>query len=172
MSRLRHIYIKEYPYFVTTNTKNNATVFADKRYAGQLLSCIYYGRENNWYLLLSFVIMPDHLHLVVVPNRKNISQIMKAIKGYSARLINLNNQNKGSLWEDGFYDYILDNEDKLLTKIRYIEENPVRKRLVLAPEFYLYSSANKHNSTDLELYLDEKAAGQECPAYPRGKGQS
>ena len=91
---------------------------------------------------------------------------MKGIKGYSSKLINLNAQNKKPVWQAGFYDYILDSEDNLLTKIKYIQNNPVKEGLVLEPESYLYSSVRKQNSTDLDMYLGNIVAGQECPAYP------
>ena len=80
-------------------------------------------------------------------------------------------QHNNSLWQEGFYDYILDTEGKLLTKIKYIEENPVRAGLVSEAEFYRYSSAHKQNSVDLEIYLNKKDAGQECPAYPAQERQ-
>ncbi|NQT90388.1 MAG: transposase [Candidatus Omnitrophica bacterium] len=166
MSRLKHIHIEGYPYFVTTTTKANIALFSDTKLADSLLDCIYYGRENNWYHLLSFVIMPEHLHLVIVPQERNISQIMKGIKGFLARRINADNQNSGSVWQTGFYDYIIDTEEKLFTKIRYIEQNPGKRRLVSKPALYRYSSAYEQNLTDLDFYLNGKKAGQECPAYP------
>ena len=92
---------------------------------------------------------------------------MKSIKGYSARLINLNIQSRGSIWQQGFYDYILDTEDKLLTKLEYIQNNPVKEALVKEPQSYPYSSAYKQDSTDLDTYLTNGVAGQECPAYPQ-----
>ena len=161
MPRLKHLHLEGYPYFVTTTTRKNIKLFSEQKWADSLLSCLYYGRENKWYLLLSFVIMPEHLHLVVVPQSKNISQIMKAIKGYSARIITRDknvppilekeiitrdrnvppilgreitirdrdalpipeNDRRGfltphnnSLWQNGFYDYLIDSEEKLLTK--------------------------------------------------------
>src|SRR3989338_5251887 len=189
MPRLKHIHLEGYPYFITTTTRENIKVFSEQKWADSLLSCLYYGRENNWYLLLSFVIMPEHLHLIVVPQTKNISQIMKAIKGYSARII-MRDKNvppihgkdimmrdrnvppipdrrgfptphNNSLWQEGFYDYILDTEGKLLTKIKYIEENPVRAGLVSEAEFYRYLFSHKQNSVDLEIYLNKRNAGQE-----------
>ena len=47
----------------------------------------YFGREQQWYYLLSFVIMPDHMHLIIIPRGKNISECMKSIKGFSARKV-------------------------------------------------------------------------------------
>lgn len=165
MPRLKHIYIEGYPYFVTATT-NGKKVFSDTQSADILLSCIYHARKVGWYLLLSFVIMPEHLHMIVVSRSKNISQIMKSIKGYSARLINAYIQNRGSIWQEGFYDYILDTQDKLLTKLEYIQNNPVKEGLAREPELYFYSSASRRDSTDLNVYLNNSAAGQECPAYP------
>ena len=107
--------------------------------------------------------------MIIVPRTKNISQIMKSIKGYSARLINLNIRNRGSIWQDGFYDYILDTQGKLLTKLEYIQNNPVKEGLTKEPELYFYSSAYRPDSTDLNVYLNNSAAGQECPAYPGSK---
>jgi REP element-mobilizing transposase RayT len=60
--------------------------------------------------------MPDHMHLIIIPKDKNISECMKSIKGYSARKVNLTSGNKGSIWQSGFYDYILDSEEKVLTE--------------------------------------------------------
>jgi len=91
---------------------------------------------------LLFVVMPDHLHIMMIPVRKNISQCIKAIKGYSARLINAYRQCRGSLWQPGFFDYVLDSEDKVIGRVAYIEDNPLRKGLVGHPEEYIFSSAS------------------------------
>ena len=97
---------------------------------------------------MSFVIMPDHMHLIIIPKDKNISECMKSIKGYSARKVNLTSGKKGSIGQSGFYDYILDSEEKVLTRIRYIENNPVRKGMVSQPEDYAYRSIKEREATD------------------------
>lgn len=153
MPRLKHLDIKNFPYFVTSKTRFNREVFTTKENADRLLSCFYYGREKGWYYLLSFVIMPHHFHIILVPQERNISEAIKGIKGYSSTVINRATGKSGSLWQEGFYDYIIDGEDKLVTKARYIEENPVRKGLTSEAQSYPYSSAYHENPTDLELYL-------------------
>jgi REP element-mobilizing transposase RayT len=95
--------------------------------------------------------MHDHIHLIIVPNRKNISQCMKSLKGYSARRINCNLGDRGSVWQSGFYDYILDSEEKILSRMLYIEENPIRKGLVENAEDYEYSSARYREEMDIEI---------------------
>lgn len=67
------------------------------------------------------------MHLIIIPRGKNISECMKSIKGFSARKINSLLRRNGSIWESGFCDYVLGSEEKVLTRMRYIEDNPLRK---------------------------------------------
>jgi len=153
MPKLRHIYIKEYPYVVTTVTLHREPIFKESLTAGIVLDAILFGRRQQWYYLLSFVIMPDHMHLIIIPRDRNISECMKSIKGFSARRINSVLDRKGSIWQNGFYDYILDNEEKVLSRIRYIEDNPVRKGMVSCPEDYHYSSTWYREETDIDKFF-------------------
>ena len=134
MPKLKHIYIKDYPYVVTTVTLNREPIFKESKAGDILLEAILFGRRRQWYYLLSFVIMPDHMHLIIIPRDKNISECLKSIKGFSVRRINSVFDKRGSVWQNGFYDYILDNEEKVLSRMRYIENNPVRKGIVTRPE--------------------------------------
>ena len=153
MPRLRHIHLNEHPYMITTNTMNREPIFTDNKAADIGMDAILFGRKQQWYYLLAFVIMPDHLHLVIIPKDKNISECMKSIKGFTAKKINEVLGREGAIWQSGFYDYILNSEDMILTRIRYIEENPVRKGLVINPEEYKYSSSGYRGKTDFEIFF-------------------
>jgi len=153
MPKLKHIYIKEYPYAATTVTANREPIFEEKQAADILLEAILFGKRQKWYYLLSFVIMPDHMHVIIIPKEKNISEGMKSIKGFPARKVNSILSRRGSIWQSGFYDYILDSEEKLLTRIRYIEDNPLRKGMVTRPEDYEYSSIRYSQETDFDKFF-------------------
>ena len=153
MRKLRHIFITEYPYAVTTVTLNREPIFRESMAANAVMEAVLFGKRQEWYYLLSFVIMPDHMHLIIVPRDKNISQCMKSIKGFSARKINSMFDRRGSVWQNGFYDYILDNEEKVLSRMRYIEDNPVRKGIVTKTEDYRYSSAKYRVETDFAKFF-------------------
>ena len=150
MSKIKHIYLNEYPYMITTITRRRIPFFNDASAADIVLRSIFFGRRRNWYKLLGFVVMPDHLHLVIIPGEKNVSEGMKSLKGFSAKEINSLFHARGSIWQRGFFDYILDTEEKVISRIRYIEENPLRKGLVRNVEDYKYSSARFREETDLE----------------------
>ncbi len=92
---------------------------------------------------MGFVIMPDHLHLLIIPRGLiNISFIMPEIKKGSARLINESKGRRGKLWVSEYYDYVIRNENDLVEKVRYIHYNLVKRGLVQNEEGYPFSSAN------------------------------
>ena len=86
----------------TTVTFNREPIFKDSKAADIVLEAILFGKRQEWYYLLSFVIMPDHMHLIIIPRKKNISECMKSIKGFSARKINEGFSRRGSIWQMGF----------------------------------------------------------------------
>ena len=86
--------------------------------------------------------MPDHTHLLLSPLRDNegwnfdLPRITHAIKGASARKINLLLDRHGSVWREEFFDHVLRSNDSLAEKVDYICQNPVRAGLVKAESEY------------------------------------
>jgi hypothetical protein len=66
----------------------------------------------------------------------SLSEIVKGIKGASARDINLVLGRRGPLWQDERWDRLLRNEHEYLEKYRYILYNPVKARLIEAFQKY------------------------------------
>lgn len=159
MARLRHLNVKQHVYFITSRTAEGKFLFASSENAEVLRSAIYFGRENGWYLLLAFTIMPDHFHLLIIPKGRTVSKTMQGIKGYVSRILGQRGWGSGIIWQPGFYDYVVDSEDKLFTKARYIEENPLRKGLVARPDKYMFCSAHEGNPTDLDIVLGGQPYG-------------
>ena len=88
------------------------------------------GGNGKYYHLLEAVIMPDHVHLLLVPYEKHtLSEVMKGIKGVSARKINLQRKTSGRIWQDESYDRIVRNEDESNKEFDYILNNPVKTGL-------------------------------------------
>ena len=140
-----------YPSFITTKTLNNHPFFFDSSNAEFLVSSILFGCRNNWFDLVAFVVMPDHLHLITISKGKNISQIMHSIKSFSSKEITKATLREGSVWQPSFRDFTLWSEELVIEKINYIHNNPVRKGLVSDPKDYNYSTANKRFERDLFL---------------------
>jgi len=89
MAKLAHFTEENSCYFLTSTTYERKPLFRMDKYAQILCNIIYNLRNREKMSLLGFVIMPEHLHLLVVPiHGIKISWIMQEIKKGSARLIN------------------------------------------------------------------------------------
>lgn len=102
---------------------------------------------------MDFVLMPDHLHIILVEREKNLSNAVKQIKGASAQSINKHLDRRGKVWQEGFFDYRVDTEKKLYSIVMYIDYNPVEAELVERPEDYPYNGLNYPGKMDLDEYL-------------------
>jgi putative transposase len=89
MAKLAHFTEENSCYFLTSTTYERKPLFRMGKYGQILCNIIYNLRNREKMSLLGFVIMPEHLHLLVVPiHGIKISWIMQEIKKGSARLIN------------------------------------------------------------------------------------
>ncbi len=121
-------------YFVTTRIANTTYNFNSPEME-LICRAIKELEREGFFLLVAYVIMPDHLHILLKPINNRISKIMQMIKGRSSRAIN-----KGKLWQKGFYDLTLFSENKFKEKFNYIHYNPVKQGLVDKAEDYKFSS--------------------------------
>jgi putative transposase len=72
-------------------------------------------------LVIAYVVMPDHFHALVAPRTPwTISKVMLSIKGYTSRVLNDRNGERGRLWQPGFYDRVIRSESQLWACIDYI----------------------------------------------------
>ena len=73
--------------------------------------------------------MPDHFHgLLRLGSQSSLSQVVKQLKGNSARQINLELSQTNSIWQQGFFDRALRKTEDRKDVARYIVANPLRKR--------------------------------------------
>lgn len=101
-----------------------------------LLSEVLLHFNGVRYYMHTFVIMPNHVHMVLQPFEGwRIQDIMHSIKSYSAKVINQLLGRKGELWQREYYDRYIRNERHYYAVMRYIEGNP---RHCAPDEFTLY----------------------------------
>jgi REP element-mobilizing transposase RayT len=86
--------------------------------------------DGERYALGDFVIMPNHLHVLVTPAPGHeLSEIVRSWKTYTARQINGLLGRSGAFWQAETYDHIVRSEEQLAHYRRYIVENPVKAKL-------------------------------------------
>jgi putative transposase len=155
MVRLRRYKSENTPFFITTSTINNQKFFLNKDRAEIVINYIYRAKERMIDFLLAFAVMPEHLHLLIIPkNEFTISQIMLFIKKGSSRVIHIKENTNGHLWAKRFFDRGIRSEQELIGTIEYIHNNPIKSGLVKEAKKYSYSPVNPKWKTDLELYFD------------------
>jgi putative transposase len=125
-------------FFITAVTANRRRLFQANTNAELLLNLFNEDRAKNRYQLHAFVIMPDHIHLLITPAPEvSIEKAMQFIKGgFSFRL-----RSKLDVWQSGFTKHRIEDARDYATHAMYIHENPVRARLCEKAEDFPYSSA-------------------------------
>jgi REP element-mobilizing transposase RayT len=119
------------PYLVTTNVEGRRPVFLDLFAARAVIGALRYQQEAGRADTLAFVVMPDHLHwLLVLGKRLSLSKVLATVKGFSAASINAEQRTSERLWQPGFHDHGVRAEEDLRALARYVIANPVRAGLV------------------------------------------
>lgn len=167
MTRPKPPFQPEYLYFITTKIAGGKPIFRRPSLAQMVIGSLQHMREQGWIKLHAYVVMPNHIHLVVrFLNDHTPSQVMRDFKKFTARCIvqqlmaegetNLLSffqqavtrptRQRHKVWEDGFFDKQITSEEVFLQKVEYIHHNPVQDhwRLASNPEEYPYSSARNY----------------------------
>ena len=90
------------------------------------------------YVLDSFVIMPNHIHVLfdLVPGYR-LKKILYSWKSFTAKQINAKTGQSGPVWADDYWDRLIRSDQHLQACRRYIQSNPVKAKL-RAGEYSLY----------------------------------
>jgi REP element-mobilizing transposase RayT len=90
---------------------------------------------------LCWVVMPDHVHVLLQLREVPLGKVLDALKSRSAIELNREIGRAGRFWEPGFHDHALRREEDLLGVARYIVANPLRAGLVRRLGDYPYWNA-------------------------------
>jgi REP element-mobilizing transposase RayT len=98
-------------------------------------------RDGREYELHAYVVMPNHVHLLITPLRE-LPGIMQSLKRYAAREANkILGLTGHTFWQDESYDRFVRDDSEFGRIVSYIEMNPVRAGLCFAPGEFRFSSA-------------------------------
>ncbi len=122
--------------------RNGAFYLRQPPFADMVVEAIRYNADIlRHYRLHAFVVMPNHVHLLVIPN-VGLPKLTKSLKGITARRANAMLGVTGRpFWQEESYDHLVRDEQEFVRIRNYIEENPVRAGLVTEACEYRWSSA-------------------------------
>ena len=125
-------------YFVTSVTAQRHRLFQVCANAELLQRTIFDYRDQGRFQLNAFVIMPDHFHAVLTPAPEvSLEKAVQFIKGGSSFHL----KSKSDVWMRSFNQTQILSEEKFVSIVQYIEQNPVRRGLAQIATEYAYSSA-------------------------------
>ena len=108
--------------------------------------------DGERYRLLAWVIMPNHVHVVVDPMTP-MAQMVQAWKSYTARWMLEQNHELGLglgdsrwVWMRDYHDRFIRDEDHLHAAVRYVHQNPVKAGLCREPQDWAWSSVCSHGT--------------------------
>jgi REP element-mobilizing transposase RayT len=117
-------------YLLTSVLLQRRPLFNDFALARLLVKELRVAHEQQQVASLAWVVMPDHLHWLVQLQTGSLEQLMRRIKSNSARQINQYLGTQGPIWQPGYHDRALRQDDDLQSAARYIVANPLRAGLV------------------------------------------
>ena len=118
-------------YHITTCTEDRQPLFKDFQNGRLLINEMRQLNDDKLVNSLAWVIMPDHLHWLFQLNEPlNLSELVKRLKARSSLAINARIGRQGPIWQRGFHDHAIRDDESLRTVARYIIANPLRADIV------------------------------------------
>lgn len=132
-------------YFITTVTASRRRLFQVERNAELFLEVLQDQRNKGRLQLHAFVVMPDHVHLLLTPGQDvSLEKAMQYIKGgFSFRL-----KSKLDVWERSYDSRRITDPNDYAARSGYIHQNPIRAGLATKSDLYAFSSANPNFTSD------------------------
>jgi putative transposase len=102
--------------------------------------------------LMAYCLMPNHVHLLLKEigntagaRRGNISLFMQGLQASYARYFGIKYRHSGRVFQGVYKSKHIKDDEQLWRTSKYIENNPVRKKMVKTAEEWPYSSASNPN---------------------------
>lgn len=144
--------------FLTFSCYRRLPLFQNNSIKAAFADRLALARESTGIRLIAWVVMPEHVHLLVMPlgHGKSVTQYLRFLKrpfaqmvvsrwrDLQARVLDqlIDKQGATRFWQQGGgYDRVMRSEDDVREKIAYINSNPVRRGLVEHAEDWRWSSA-------------------------------
>ncbi|MCP4177065.1 MAG: transposase, partial [bacterium] len=153
-------------------------VFTRKRYRDYIIDSLKYCQDEKGLEIFAYVVMSNHLHLIVKSNADNLSQTIGDFKKFTSKKIiesvkeepesrrewmlwmfgnaaKKNKRNKNyQFWTHENHAVYLYSDKFIKERLNYIHQNPVRSGIVENPEDFIYSSARNYASLESVIDID------------------
>lgn len=160
------------PYYVTFQVVRWVDIFTRKTYRDIVIDSLRFCQQTKGLEIYAYVIMSNHIHLLIRSNCNKLSDTIREFKSYTAKQIlsSINNEpesrrdwmlnifefaakqhkrnSKYQVWTHENHAELIYSKEFITQKINYIHANPVRAGIVVNAEDYVYSSASNFAGKD------------------------
>ncbi|MCL2797308.1 MAG: transposase [Firmicutes bacterium] len=120
-------------------------VFPNDHYKGFYLACLKENKVHYPAKLLAFCVMGNHAHILLsVSGAQELALYFKRVNGDYARYYNRMNGRVGYVFRDRFKSEVIRSERQLVYCMAYIQNNPLKAKIVERAEDYLFSSYSNY----------------------------
>lgn len=146
MSRMPREYSSSGIYHIMLSGNEQRNIFLDDADRQKFLETLAKKKTEKECSLYAYCLMDNHIHLVVRENHKQISTIIKGIATSYAMFFNIKYDRAGHVFHSRFKSESVDDEQYLISLIRYVHNNPVQAGIADKPEQYRWSSYHSYVS--------------------------
>ncbi|RZJ47640.1 MAG: transposase [Flavobacterium sp.] len=156
------------PHFITSTVVDWVNVFSRQIYRDIIIECLDYCTTNKGMILYGYVIMSNHIHLIIQSEEGKLSDLLRDFKKFTAKSILEKIQNNPEsrrewmlerfklaaenhtrnkvyqFWQYGNHAEEIYTNKFMWSKLDYIHLNPVRSGYVSQASHYIYSSAGNY----------------------------
>jgi putative transposase len=111
------------------------------------------------FAIIAYCFMPDHLHLLVEGTSETSNLVVFANEVKQRTAYRYRRRHNGALWQKGYFEHVLRDDEATLAVARYILANPVRGRLVQEPHDYPFSGSLSFDKGQLDELWQNGVSG-------------
>ena len=170
---------QEKAHFITATVVDWVDVFTRKTYRDCIIDCLDYCIKNKGMIVYGYVIMSNHVHLIIQSKDSKLSDLIRDFKKFTAKTIldkiqtepdsrrewmlerfkiatASHSRNKNyQFWQYGNHAEEIYSEKFMWSKLNYIHLNPIRAGIVAKTSEYVYSSASNYINGDGILNIEK-----------------
>jgi putative transposase len=153
-------------YHVINRGNNRQPVFHDEGDFVAFLDAVADLKERKSFALYGYCLMENHIHLLIRPGESSISRIVQSLLVSHTQRYHRYHNSSGHVWQGRFKSPVIQDDEHLLTVLRYIEANPVRAGLVKHADKYRWSSFACHGNGRADFLIETMPAYEALGASP------
>ena len=127
-------------YHVIARGNQRRKVFRDAVDYQRYLTLLARYQQRHGFILFAYVLMPNHLHILLSPTRVSLSKTMQGLQQSYTRHFNQRHRLVGHCFQGRYKAILCQSDAYLLELARYLHCNPVRAGLASTPDEYEWTS--------------------------------